>query len=524
MAYEYSQSAYSDTAFATYSAYLKSRIAAESATPSIAAASKSLSLTKALTSATKSNISATIQRENIQVLTGNATLTDKYNVIAQEFVRAQGNGDLTLAQSLEGQAYSLSQRIQYQNQQAATASAANDGKNWVATAKNYETALKQFNTDYVNAGAKSGHQVIADFVKSITPQLAQAGIHLQPGVQPTYFDIVDGVNRAIYKSYQNASTVYAPTDPTASQTYADKADAAVSSIPTIYGTMSAQTLAQAQQNPHMFSYKEDPQYVQHNPNDASGKMNPQTGYQQTANGIQPTFNQNPWLDIPNNLNNQILSLKLRIVTKAGNGIEVTSTMQSPQWIKNILPGDATTHIMSDGNGQLQFEADAQNGTGKAVYTIAKDGTAWESSNTGDRLISGTVPNGGMQSTPTSVFGKITNFFMSGMKQVDTLLSTPKAFADTLPGMVQAGTNHFTLPPLPVAKPLQLPTLSVAAPAPQQTIHTAPPINPYPTAPTVSPQQTAPSTSIQSGGQGITLQGGGNASNMLQGGGGGISLQ
>lgn len=520
MAYEYSQSAYSDTAFATYSAYLKSRIAAESATPSIAAASKSLSLTKALTSATKSNISATIQRENIQVLTGNATLTDKYNVIAQEFVRAQGNGDLTLAQSLEGQAYSLSQRIQYQNQQSAAAAAANDGRSWVATAKGYEAALKQFNADYVNAGEKTGKQVIADFVKSIAPQLAQAGIHLQPGVQPTYFDIVDGVNRAIYKSYQNASTVYAPTDPTASQTYADKADATVSSIPTIYGTMSAQTLAQAQQNPNMFGYKEDPQYVQHNPNDASGKMNPQTGYQQTAQGIQPTFSPNPWLDIPNNLNNQILSLKLRIVTKAGNGIEVTSSTESPQWIRNILPGDATTHILSDGNGQLQFEADAQNGQGKAIYTIAKDNTVWESSNLGDRLISGTPPS---NTQPTSVFGKITQSFMSGMNSIDMLLS-PRAFAATVPGMVQAGTNHFTLPPLPVAKPLQLPTLSVAAPAPQQAIHAAPPINPYPTAPTVSPQQTAPSTSIQSGGQGISLQGGGGASNMLQGGGGGISLQ
>lgn len=520
MAYEYSNSAYTDTAYKAYSEYLRSRIGSLSTSGSISDASKALTLTKALDSAGKQNISATIQRENIQVLSGNATLTDKYNVISQEFVRAQANGDMTLAQTLEGQAYSLNQTIQQQNQASNTANAANNGKSWADTATGFQKALDKFNTDYVNAGEKSGGKVIADFVKSIEPDLTKAGVHLQDGAQPSYFDIVDGVNRAIYKSYQNASTVVTPYDSTAAQNYADKANNAITSISTIYGKMDAQQLAQAQSTPGMFSYKEDPQYVQHNPNDASGRMNPQTGYQMTQNGIQATFNANPWLDIPNDLNNQIQSLKLRVVTKAGNGIEVTATDQSPQWMKQILGGNATTHILSDANGQLQFEADSQSGQGKAIYTIAKDNTVWESSALGDRLISGT-PQAPQQ--PKSLLGSIGDAFMSGARQVDSLL-VGHASADALPSSLLSqfqAPKVKELPPIPIAQPLSLPSLSVSTPAPQPKIGATPAINAYPTTPTASPQPAAPARTVQSGSQGITLQGGGFS---LQGGGGSISLQ
>jgi hypothetical protein len=523
MAYDYSQSAYTDSAFSQYSAYLQSRIAQESNTPSIAAASRALSLTKALTGAMKSNVSATIQRENIQVLSGNATLTDKYNIISQQFVRAQANGDLTLAQSLEGQSYTLSKQIQYQQQQSYTAQAANDGKSWALTAKDFEASLKQFNTDYVNAGRTSAQSIAADFVKQMEPQLAKAGIY---NVQPNYFDIVDGINRAIYNSYSNAATVIAPYDTTgaAAQGYADKANTAVNTIHTIYGDMNAQQLAQAQANPQMYSYKEDPQFVSKNPNDASGSLNPQTGYSYSSgNVIAPTFAKTPMITIAPTINNQIQALKLNVVSKPadGNGIEVTTSADSPAWIQKILPGDATAHILSDaadtsGKSTLQFEADSQSGTGKAVYTFAKDGTVWESSNLGDKLINGTPPV-----PPMSVMGTIGAAFQYGARQVELLLGTPKAFAATVPGMVQNGTNHFTLPPLPVAKPLQLPSLNVAPPQAQPALTAKPAINPYPAAPTVSPQTTAPSTAIQGGSSGIQLQGGGMS--LQGGGGGGISL-
>jgi hypothetical protein len=523
MAYEYSNSAYTDSALSSYSNYLKSRIGSLSTAPSITNASKALTLTKALDSATKKNISATIQRENIQVLSGNATLTDKYNVISDQFVRAQANGDMTLAQTLEGQAYSLNQSIQQQRQTSATAAAAAGGKDWANTATDLKTALDKFNTEYTNAGQKTAASVVADFVKQMQPELAKAGIQLQPGTQPNYFDIVDGVNRAIYKSYQNAATVIAPYDTTGASVrdFTDKANATITSIPTIYGTMNAQQLAQAQSNPGQFTYKEDPQWVTTSQGGTGGKLMPQTGYQQTANGIQPTYSSSPWLDIPNNLNNQIQSLKLRIVTGAGNGTEVTATAQSPDWVKQIIPSNATTHIMSNSNGQLQFEADSVNGSGKAIYTIAKDNTVWESSNTGDRLIANPDNVNQQYQQPQSVFGRIGSAFMSGVNQVDTLLNA-KAYADALPSsMLSQATSHYTLPPLPVAKPLQLPSLSVAAPTAQPVVPSAPPINPYPTAPTASPQTTAPSSNIQGGSTGLSVQGGGMS---LQGGGAAISLQ
>jgi hypothetical protein len=521
MAYEYSNSAYTDSAFNNYAAYLKSRIGTLSATPSIAAASRALSLTKALDSAGKSNISATIQRENIQVLSGNATLTDKYNVISSQFMRAQANGDMTLAQTLEGQAYSLSQTIQQQAQASATASSANEGRSWADSAKGLQDALSKFNTDYTNAGQKSANDVVANFVKSITPELNKAGVYLQPGQQPNYFNIVDGVNRAVYKSYMNAATVVAPYASDGGQGFVDKANAVVAKIPTIYGDMSAQQLQVAAANPNQFSYKEDPQYQSAKQDGSGGKLNPQTGYQQTVNGIQPTFSQSPWLDIPSNLSNQIQALKLRVVTGTGNGTEVTASDQSPAWVKQVIPSTGTTHIMSDANGQLQFEADAQNGSGKAIYTIAKDNTVWESSALGDRLISGT-PQTPQQ--PQSVFGAIGDAFKTGANSVaDMLLG--HASADGLPASLlsqYAAPKSPSLPALPIAKPFTLPPLSVAAPAAQPALHVAPAANPYPTAPTVAPQTTAPANTVQGGSQGLTVQGGGGFS--LQGGGGGISLQ
>lgn len=120
-AFQYQNSAYTDDSFSSYKTYLQDRIDALSSSGSVADASKALTLTKTLEAATKSNISAGIQRENIQIMAGNASLTDKYNLVAGQFQRAIANGDLTLAQSLESQAYSINQSIKYQAQQAASA-------------------------------------------------------------------------------------------------------------------------------------------------------------------------------------------------------------------------------------------------------------------------------------------------------------------------------------------------------------------------------------------------------------------
>lgn len=531
MAYEYSQSAYSDTAYATYSAYLKSRIAAESATPSIAAASKSLSLTKALTAATKSNISATIQRENIQILTGNATLTDKYNVIAQEFVRAQSNGDLTLAQSLEGQAYSLSQRIQYQNQQSAAAGVALAKANAASQGEivtNLESSLKQFNDTVKNTGMKDFNTVASNWVKANQATFQALGVVIPKGAQPNYWNLVNGVAAAMYNHDVLAGQALQATDPYAAQAYFDKATAlhnGQTTISTLAGNVTAQEVQQAMSDPSMYAWDGSTgEYVK----------TQQSGYQIGQNGqVQPTYSGAVAKTVvlaPDQVA-QMAQLGLSFAKNqngsVSDGVKIQASASSPQWLKNVLGDNGVANIYdvqsSDGtkNYTLQFKADGANG--QAIYTIGKDGTAWESTNTGDRLISGSMANGGMQSTPTSFFGSIGEAFKNGARLVDTLLSTPKAYADTLPSMVQAGTNHFTLPPIPVAKPMLLPSISVSAPQPQQALKVAPAptIAPAVAPATANPQVTAPSTAIQGGSNGIQLQGGGAS---LQGGGGGISLQ
>jgi hypothetical protein len=485
----------------------------------------------------KSNISATIQRENIQVLTGNATPTDKYNVIAQEFVRAQSNGDMTLAQTLEGQAYSLSQKIQYDAQQSAAAGVALAKANATTQgeiATTLETSLKQFNDTIRNTGIKDFNTVAANWVKSNQATFSALGVVIPKDAQPNYWNIVNGVMGAMYNHYVLAGQAVQSSDPYAAQTYFDKATAlhdGQTTISTLGGDVTAQEVQQAMSNPAMYAW---------DGSTGSYVKTQQSGYQFTrdANGIstgqiQPSYSGSAAKTIvltPDQVAQMAqlgLSFSKNQNGSVSDGVRVQASDSSPQWLKNVLGqnGLADIYNITAADGKtplgLQFKADGENG--QAIYTVAKDGTAWESNNLGDKLISGTAPNNGQPTQPTSVFGSIGAAFQYGARQVELLLSTPKAFAATVPGMVQAGTNHFTLPPLPVAKPMQLPTISVAPPQAQPALHVAPPtINPAVAPATINPQATAPSTNIQGGGNGIQLQGGGM--NLQGGGGGGISLQ
>lgn len=538
-AYQYGNSAYTDSALSSYASYLNSRISALNKSGSISDASKALSLTKALDSATKSNISATITRENIQMLSGNASLTDKYNVVAQQFVRAQANGDMTLAQSLMNQAYSISQSIQLQQQQAADAAASytrtqatlaksnatklarSDGD----VAKTIESAIKQFNDDYAHAGRKSSDKVISDFVKSMEPTFASLGIHLQKGQQPNYFDIVDGANRAAFTAYTNAGLAVSATADDGGQSYYDKATALVGKISTIYGTMNANQLASAAANPNQFSYKQDPDFVAPGTNKGiGGKQNPQTGYTyDTKQGVVPSFASSPWIQIPAQTNNRLQALNLHVVAKSDNTFEVAATAQSPTWLKNALPSNSTAHIIAntDGSnaadGQLTFEADALHGNGKAIYTIAKDNSVYESSVFGDREIFNPhqqpLAGGGK-----SFWQRLGGGIMSGLKGIGNDIMG-HASADEI---LQNATGHYQLPPIPVAQPVSLPPLHLApAPAPAAPLHVAsaprvpsvrpPTYNPQPvsTAPIqgskVSPQQSSGGSSLNTSGGGWSYQ-------------------
>jgi hypothetical protein len=523
-AYEYSNSAYTDTALADYQSYLKDRITALNATNSISGASKALSLTKALDSATKSNISATIQRENIQVMSGNATLQDKYQVISDQFVRAQANGDMTLAQSLMSQAYSLSQTIQLQAQQSqqasvtlAKAASSTGAKNEADVATKIQDAVKQFNTDYVHAGAKSADKVTQAFVDSMKPTFDALGIVLKDGQKPNYFDIIDGANRAAFKALTNAGQVAAPYAADGGQSYFDKASGLLQNIPTIYGKMDVNQLQTASANQNNFLNIGDPEFqkAQQGP---GGSQHPQTGYHYDPQlGVQPTISQTPWVDIPNNLNNRLQALGLQTsASKIGNGVEVTAGPNSPQWLKQVLGSNTSTHILTDGkdaqgNSTLAFEADAQHGDGKAIYTIAKDNTVYESSNLGDRVLFDPKAQNGTNTNTGShgLWNTLGGAFKTALGDTASMLG---GFGGgNASSTLNQATSHYQLPPLPIAPPTPQPALQVAPPAPLPSIQVTPPSYPVTHSvqvPTYSPQPAAQ----------VPLQGSGAAPQNAGGGG------
>jgi hypothetical protein len=121
-AYDYARSGYTDEAYAAYADYLNQRINRVNGRGDLTSAAKALSLTKNLDSASKSNLSAQITRENIQMLTGNASTSDKLSLVVHQSEIAKSLGDLTLYQHLEEQAYSLSQQVQKEQADAAVAS------------------------------------------------------------------------------------------------------------------------------------------------------------------------------------------------------------------------------------------------------------------------------------------------------------------------------------------------------------------------------------------------------------------
>lgn len=570
-AFNYRYSGYTDAAYQDYSQYLKNRINTLSSSTLISDAQKALTLQSTLQSATHSNISASITRENIQIMSGNATPTDKYNLISLQYVRAVNNGDYTLAQSLMSQAYSLSQTIQADAVTAANAAVTVAKSNASATAKGYsDTAtalkdqLKTFNTDVTNAGASTLSKVTSDFVKKITPQLNELGIYLKDGAQPNYFDIVQGVNQAMYKYYGSAADALRATNPEAADSYAQvdasgnliggKAYDALQSIPTAFGAMSVQDLMQAQNNPNSFHLKQDPQFIGNGKSGSAGGQNPQVGYNFVpGTGVVPELAEHPWVDVPNDAAAQIQQLGLKVLGgKAGsNGVEVAATDPgknnpgTPDWLKAVIPPNSTLHLVYGTNNVVdgpngvkynpnivQFEADAKNGTGKAVYTITKDNqgrqAVYESSNLGDRLVGSDVgynpnPQLGNQTQNKGPFvgdqaGNLThtakgpgfdNFFNMGSGAHDIITAAGQRQSQITADNAKAAAAMLAQAPPP------LPNISMAPPAPLPNISTAPvptsriniPSYPNPAiAPhTVNPQQ--PNLSVQAP-SGFNLQGGG----------------
>lgn len=532
VAQDYAMSAKTDADLATYQSFLEGRISVLQASGSVTDATKAISMQNTLTSAIKANGSANIQRENIQVMAGNATLSDKYNVIVGQYVKAVNLGDMGLAQSLMSQAYSVSQTIQYQAQTAADARAtlAKAGATSTAGAQehiatNLNSALKQLNADIQRGGAKNFDSTVQKWVDANKSTLEALGVSIPKGVAPNYFDIVNGVAGAIYNAHMLAYQAELPYNPDTAQGYYNQAMSLASGdtkLQTLAGSRTATEIQQAANNPGQFAYDA-----------ATGglKQTEQVGYQYDQNkNVVPTYSGSIVKIATPQLTAQLGKLGLQFNGtngQAGNGQEVQATNQTPQWLRNILGDNGITNVFVAPNGSLQFEGDTANG--KAIYTIAKDNRglygAFQQTPDGQMVHMGgdygfnqqvnqVVNPKGMQTIHqlangktdvlAGVFSNLNNF--GGVNSLVNAAQQDEAKIATANAAAAKAMLAATPPPLPnisVASPPPTPSISVPSPAsvPTPSTRSVVPQTVNPQQPTINPQNPG----------GINLQGGGGFS-------------
>lgn len=380
-AYQYELSPKTDQNLNEYQTYLNGRIDRLQTTGSVTDASKALTLSRTLTSAARSNSSANIQRENIDVMSGNGTLQDKYNTIVGQFTRATANGDLSLAQQLESQAYSVSQTIQYQQQQAQTAGAAlakaatsakiSDQTQIVST---LDDSLKQLNNDINHLGVKDLNKTTKAWVDQNRGVLQSLGAVIPEGAQPNYFNLVEGIQAAKYNALILKAQAQSPTNPAAAQNTLRDAQLfknGGTKIQTLAGSLTVQEIQQAAQDPSMFAYDY-----------GSGKYSrtTQTGFQYINGQIAPTYsgivgqdkaNQVFFLN-PNqtaSLSNLGINFSMNKNGTTGDGVKVQLTENTPDWLKNILGKNGVSNAYTDRAGNIQFEGPSMSGQGLSYFSL-----------------------------------------------------------------------------------------------------------------------------------------------------------
>lgn len=546
-AFTYQNSAYTDDAFKSYSDYLSGRISTLQATGSITDAQKALTLTKTLESAMHSNISASITRENIQIMGGSASKTDKLNLIGQQFNRAMANGDMTLAQSLESQYYSLSQTIQFEAQQAAdarttlakSAAAATDKANSQAVSDqsaivtNLKDAIGYFKGLSKNASLQELNQASADFAKNNKAVFQSLGVNIGTA-SPNYFDVVTGIIGAVYNHTVLQAQAKTLTDKSPGQAAVHDLTMQAANIlngqtkfETLGGNLTLSEIQQASADPNMFAYdntsgtfKQTKQIGYQYENQITGYDN--NGNPQYSNQLVPQFsgeiNRN-WNERVNLLspNETKAAVKLGLVftdnsanknAQAGKaigvGVQVQASNNTPDWLKKVIGQGGLTRLYTDPNGDITFEGGASSGQGRDYYTLVTDGNGlhglFEHSLDGKIALAG------------GDYG-----FNAGAAQMLINQGQQTQYKISLQQAMQAAQ----LKQLQLAKPAPLPPISVPRPAPPPQHIAQPPRvaapqpiqapQPQIQRPTINPQQPAP----------VHLQGG---SFQLQGGGGGIRLQ
>lgn len=506
----YENSAKTASDLASYQSYLEGRVTNLTSTGTVADATKALNMQQDIVSATHENISSDIQRENIEMMAGNATLSDKYGVIVGEYQRALNIGDDALAQSLESQAYSVSQSIQLAAQTAADSAAtlgkatlASNAEDQAEIVTNLKGSLSQLNGDIKTLGISDANSTINKWVSQNSATLEALGVKLPSGAQPNYWNVVNGVMGAMYNHDILASQAYSLTDPNTAQEHLNEAQGLLDGqtpIPTLAGNLTGQQIQEAESNPAMFVYDAA---------SSSYKLSQQTGYQYDQNGdIEPTYSgsvkQTVFLNAiqTNSMTKLGLSFsagkapsatqKTAGETNTGDGVTVQASSNSPQWLKNILTQNGTTQMYVDPNsriGGLQFEADSPDGSGKAYYDVVPDGT-------GKFGVYQNMPNG----AKTLVGGD----YGFNAAATDLLINQAQQTAH-----IDAVHTAAAQAALKAATPPSLPKLAPVVSAPRPTNATQPVARLQPAATTsvlqnanVNPQKTVSGSSLQNANGGL----------------------
>ena len=500
----YAMSAKTTNDLAAYQSFLSGRITQLQSTGSVTDATKAITLENTLTSAIKANGSADIQRENIQIMSGNATLTDKYNAIVSQYSRAVGIGDMSLAQSLMSQAYSVSQSIQYQNQEAASAastlraagsSSAVTYQSEVIT--NLDNGLKDLNNAAKGMSENAFNAYAKQYVQANAATFKALGVALPSGAQPNYFDIVAGVQGAEYNALVLKAQAEAPINPQTAQDYAYQAqflNDGTTKIKTLGGSLTLQQVQQAASDPSMFAYDSST---------GTYKMTTQTGWQYNAQGeLQPTYSgyvstgvADKFYFLTPNETKAMAKLGLQFTMNTtgksagttGNGVMVQATNKTPVWLQDILGKNGVTNFYTDEKGNLMFKGGT--GTTESYFTLATD----------SRGLSGLVQHmpdgtakliGGDYGFNPSVIQNMLNQASNTQQQIKVENMTQTAALQML--------KPQALPSIAVTPTIKAPALSVStAPpslaAPQKTFNPQTTANPQKAAgglqPTFNPQQT-----------------------------------
>lgn len=539
----YENSAKTSADLQTYTSYLNGRITTLQGTGSVTDATKALNMGQDIVSATHENISADIQRENINLMSqgmgGSAAgYKQKMGVVANEYSRALGIGDDALAQSLMSQYYSLSQSyqnaVQTANDAASTLSSAGSSSK-VTYEGDVATNLKDFLTSFTgtakNLSENELNATTAAYAKTAGPTLKALGVNLGSS-QPNYWDLVSGVAGAIYNAQVLKAQAESVTNPLLARSDALEAQnyiTGASKFNTLAGSLTVQEIQQAQQDPNMFAYDSSSgtfkrtvqsgwQYMtMTNADGTSGKeLVPEySGYVSSKQANQITFlsptqtiqMSKLGLDFSENVSGKsVANTSGGISGTTGNGVEVQLTSNSPQWLKNTLGQGGVSNIYLGQDGFLQFKGASTSGQGDSIFTIATD-------NKGLHGLYEQLPDGSTHLAGGD-FGfdsGAVNLLMNQAQQQQHVVAVQQAQAQAALQAQMAAAQQAALRVAPVA-PVR------ATPAATQAQRLQPTVSPQ--LPTFNPQGN--NVNPQNAGQN-NIQTTVNGNNLNQSGSGGIKL-